>query len=200
MSPDECKKYYTALSKDFDDPNEIQRAIDLTDYQGLSLLQAQAIPELNRFFGGDEDGPWSEFLNKGLKSLRPGFYKLCELPYYNVGIFPNTFAATVLYFHPDNDKLIKYKANIGPMTNIHKKYLPLPETYDTPEKIPLLEEFENNKVKLGTKNDYYLKPKLVFFTKLFNSGKIFCVRESIFHPNFPDNPRPKKVTWSFIEF
>ncbi|HEX3385944.1 MAG TPA: hypothetical protein VHS53_12180 [Mucilaginibacter sp.] len=199
MSTDDLREYYEAIKRGFNDEEEIERAILLSGYESLSISEITLIPELNQFFGGDEDN-WAEFLNKGLRSLRTGgFYKICGEPFYNVNIFPHTFSAHVYYFHLDNDRLIKYQANIGPMTNSHSGYCALPATCDI-SKIAILQTFMNERRNEGNKEEYYYRPKKKFFDSIYSTGKIFYVIKSEFDPDFPDlNPRPKKVAWSFID-
>ncbi|WDF53463.1 hypothetical protein [Mucilaginibacter sp. KACC 22063] len=163
------------------------------------MEQAQADNNINRFYGLDENGPYSEFLSRGLRSLRMGFYKICSQPYYNKSINPPTFAATVLYFHPSNSKLIKYNCNIGPIINLHKIYNPVIGTIDQISKIAVLNNFEKD-ISTDRANFGYT-PKLTFFNSIYSSNKLFLVKESIFDPNYPNsNPKPKRVTWSFLDF
>lgn len=200
MSPEEIRSYFNRLIKDFSDPKEHANAVDIDIYDHLSIEEIDKIDLLKRFYGFDEDGPYSEFLNKGLKSLRQGFYKICKQPFYNTYIYPKTFSASVYYFHPNfpTGKLIKYEANIGPITNIHAVYHPVIGTLDD-NAIPLIKTFKAEKNSIGTPEDHYLKPKTNFYNEVFKQNKIFWVEESIFDPEYLDSkPKPKKVTWSFI--
>ncbi|HZY37968.1 MAG TPA: hypothetical protein VFE53_15025 [Mucilaginibacter sp.] len=202
MTTEDTRRLYKAVFNGFNDPDELAQVIDLASYQSLSIKEIQSIPELHRFFGGDEDGPYSEFLNKGMRSLRTGFYKICEQPFYNTEIFPPTFSANVYYFHPENDKIIKYQANIGPMTNIHAGYCALLGTIGYGIKeipfIPVLNRFADEKKQIGTALDHYYVPKSNFFNALYREGEIFYVIESKFDSDSIVPPRAKSVTWSFI--
>jgi hypothetical protein len=175
--------------------------IDLSDSQSvISQDSAESNSELVRFAFLDEDGPWSEFKKKGLKSLRYGFYKIDSVPYYNNSIYPGTFAATVLYLHPKNKRLIKYNCNIGPMTNIYKIYKALQGSPNNINLLPILYKFEHDKVSIGRPSDDYMVPKRNFFSSIYDQGIIFLIKESIWHPNYPNmDPRPKQVTWSFLK-
>ncbi|QKJ29890.1 hypothetical protein HQ865_09025 [Mucilaginibacter mali] len=204
MTNQEASEYLNGLKEAINNPKEHQNALDLDAYSPISIGHAKQTPELNHFFGLDEDGPYSEFLKKGLRSLRLGFYKLCSPPIYNKSIFPGTFAADVYYYYPGPNciKLIKYRANIGPMINSHFKYLPVPGTpqYKSISDIPFLKEFEEQKYTIGTPDDHYYVPKQNFFKALLDNEKIFFVKESIFDPSFPHaNPKPKRITWTFID-
>jgi len=204
MTPDEIKKYYSAIKNDLNDQDVINESIDLAAKKNLSVNEINCIPELFRFFGGEEDDSWSDFLSRGLSSLRVGFYKICQAPFLNTSIHPNTFSASVYYFHPNNENLIKYQANIGPMTNIHAGYNALPgtvrhESAGVPY-IPVLQKFANEKNIIGTAKDHYYVPKLNFFNSIYKDEKVFYVTNSIYDPDFiHSNPRPKKVSWSFID-
>lgn len=199
------KKGYELITKDFNNPLELEKAYDIDSYESLRMSYVQQIPELSNFFGLDEDGPYSEFLNKGLRSLRRGFYKLCGLPFYKETIEPHTFAADVYYFNPDHNfnTLIKYRANVGPMINVHFDYAPLQNTiqYTNVNQVPILNRFIEERSTIGWPGNHYYEPKENFFTTLFNANKMFFVHESVYDPAFLDTvPKPKKITWSFIDY
>jgi hypothetical protein len=197
MTVSEAQDYYQKTENIFNSKNNI---IDLSIAQTISRRDAEANSELVRFTFLDEDGPWTEYLKSGLKSLRYGFYKICSQPYYNNSISPGTFAATVLYLHPENSKLIKYNCNIGPMTNVHKLYKPILGTPNHINQLPILNKFEHDKISIGHYSDDYMIPKRNFFNSLYINGVLFFIRESKWHPNYPNLiPRPKEVTWSFLK-
>lgn len=204
MTSEQLKKYYQDLRDKFDSPQELSKAIDINASKSISMDEAKLQPELNHFFGLDENGPYSEFLSRGLRSLRVGFYKIVNQPFYNTNINPGTFSSTVYYYYPDNielgNKVIKYEANIGPISNIHRLYVPLDETPDKLENVPILERFDKEKKQLENSEHDFLIPKTNFYDSIFKQGKVFFVSESIWHPEYSTSvKRPKQVTWSFID-
>lgn len=200
MTIPEVRSYYDGVKEAFANPNEISNAINLLTCGPLKLSDITKSPELNRFFGGEENS-FGEFLEKGLSSLRQEcFYKLSGNIQYRKDIFPNTFAAEVYCWHPNDNKMLKYIANIGPMLNSHSGYLPLLGTLET-SKVSLWTEFKRERENETPPVDYYYQPKYNFFSKLLISKQLFFVVSSEFDPDYPDAfPKPKKVAWSFIEY
>ncbi len=189
---DEIKNYFKT-------PANIDAAVDLDKLIPLSLSHAKADPQLNRFFWLDENGPFSEITQRGAQSLRQGFYKLQSQPYYRTTFFPGTFAATVYYLNPENDNLIKYHANIGPLTNVSARPIPLNKNIKQRSQIPIIDKFLNDKAVFGGAEDYK-KAKEGFYKSVYEQERIIIVHESIWDPDYPTINKRKQVTWSFLDF
>jgi hypothetical protein len=179
-------------------PKSLKDAIDLDAMYPISLSKAQNDPILKHFFWLDENGPFSEITQRGLQSIRKGFFKIHTQPYYKTTISPGTFAATIYYYNIESDALIKYHANIGPLTNTAMRYSSIHQSYNSLYNIPMVGDFARDR-DTDNYNIHYLKSKERFYNKIFDQHKIIFVREAIWDPAYPTINKIKRVTWCFID-
>lgn len=147
--------------------------------------------EIWKFSGFDIDEPLSKILSRGIASLRPGFYKMIGSPFYRDISGIGTFAAKVLYFQSPKDRIIEFTANVGPMPNIHAKYMPLGGTGIQDQ---LFQKFLKDRAG-DTSSTYYYTSKKALFEAISFNNKIFSVSSSVIAPGYPNQ---KQVTWSIM--
>ncbi|WCT14986.1 hypothetical protein [Mucilaginibacter jinjuensis] len=191
--------FKNAVKAEFGSQQNLSNIIDLDSLYPISMASAQLDPTLKRFFWLDENGPFSEITQRGLQSLRKGFYKIVNQPYYRTTITPGTFAADVYYLNQENDNLIKYHANIGPLTNTSMAPFPFDNTINNYSKIPILNKFYNDKAQYGYEKDYYVAKKN-FYDSVYKENRIFFVAESTWDPAYPTINKRKQVKWCFIDY
>ncbi|QXV65178.1 hypothetical protein INP83_19190 [Mucilaginibacter sp. 21P] len=172
--------------------NEKFRAANIIDLLVQGNVTINGIPELENFFLGSGETIES-VLRNGIASLRKGFYKIIQEPFYKTNIEYPTFAATVLYFLNNSDKLIKYTANIGPLTNVEAKYQVDYRT-TTNSRDQLVRDFLSDK-KNDDSRTFYYNSKKKFYQKAYLENKLFVVKKSGYSTNV-DNY--KEVHWIFL--
>lgn len=177
------EEFVIAINEKFED--EKASALQIT---GTDIFST---PEILKFSGFDSDEPLTKILSRGIVSLRPGFYKMIGSPFYKNGLEFSTFAAKVLYFESPKDRIIEFTANVGPMTNIHAKYMPLGGTGIQDQ---LFHDFLAER-SLDTASNFYHESKKYLFQNILLNNKIFRVSSSVSAPGYPNQ---KQVTWSFM--
>jgi hypothetical protein len=192
----------------FSDRYVSDQAIDLTKRLPISLTIVKSNPELNHFFGLDEDGPYSEIIKKGFLSFRKGLYKIITRPHYRTDISPGTFAADVLYLDLSNNQFIKYHANIGPITNGLMIYRSRNRNFNGLYEIPMVGDFARERDKDNFRTHYHTS-KERFYNRIFDQQKIIYIEEAIWAPpnrySKVDSEeelalnKMKKTTWCFID-
>lgn len=146
-------------------------------------------PELIKILGNDS---YENMVQKGLVSLRPGFYKVIDSPFYkDYGNGIDTFGAKVLYLENFSDRSIEYSANVGPLTNINLKYFKLG---GNGEQDRLLHEFLDDRAR-DSRDRNYFNSKFKFFNSLYQQNKLFWVKSSEFSKQSPGS---KEIVWTFF--
>jgi hypothetical protein len=169
---------------------ELKEKFEIDKSTAINLIGTNIVdyPELIKFLGNES---YDVMMQKGIVSLRTGFYKIIEKPYekdYGRGI--TTFAAKVLYFENTGDKCIQYNANIGPMVNASGRYALLG---GDGRQDKLMTAFLSDRVNDNSQNFSDSKEK--FFNSVFKDDKIFWIQSAEFSKLYP---KTKEIVWSFF--
>lgn len=179
--------------------NIVRSRFDSNDFIDLTALKTISVignPTLEDFFFGLPGTTIGEMLSKGIAHLRPGLYKIVNPPVYRTDITPNTFAADVLYLKDFDKRVIRFQANIGPMTNSKVRYIaPDYKTNALHEPFKLFCEER----ALDDPKNFFIASKNHFFKKLYNEDRIFAVQKSELKPAVPPDTKSFRVVeWRLL--
>lgn len=169
--------------------------IDLTSSDSVTI---SGNPTLELFFLGDDDQTIADIVANGVRFLRVGFYKLVGPAVYRTDIHPPTFMATVLYLGEDDQEVIKFKCNVGPMTNAKvvygHNYLTHPnETHE------LFKTFAEMRKDSTDGHNFYYTSKRWFFDELYAQQRIFVIeKEVLIPPSTSDDQSYREVQWRLL--
>ena len=180
---------------------ELNRRFDSDEYIDLTTSTSITIsgnPTLEQFFLGNDDQTLADIVANGVRYLRIGYYKIVGAAVYREDIHPPTFMATVLYLGDGDQEVLKFKCNVGPITNAKVLY---GHNYHThPEhKHELFKEFVEKRKNSGDGSNFYFSSKRWFFDELYAQRRIFLIqKENLLPPETSGGQSYRQVQWKLM--
>jgi hypothetical protein len=171
-------------------------SVDYIDLTTSTSTTISGNPTLVKFFLGDNSQSLSDIVANGVRYLRAGVYKIIDEPIYRTDITPGTFNATVLYLGGEDESLIKFKANIGPMSNSKSRYAFDYNLNAHPQHL-LQKEYINR--CYADRADFSYQPKKWYFSKIYTEGKLFMITDQrLLPPETPGGKCYRQITFMFL--